>query len=97
MSFVLDDYLLSYLDASVTKPTGISSPQHSRSPLNKGPGGASLDSQLIGSQAPGAAAVWLKAQAVKVLAAGCVPDSDSHDVPLETMRAVARLAQGLEG
>lgn len=94
---MLDDYLLSYLDASVTEPTGINTSQHSRSPITKGAGDASLDSQLTGSQAPAAAAVWLKAQAVKALAAGCVPDSDSHDVPLETMRAVARLAQTFEG
>lgn len=97
MSFILGDYLLSYLDASITQPTGISLSQHSRSPLIAAAGDAKTDSQISGSQAPDAAAVWLKAAAMKALAAGCVPDSDGHDVPVETMRAVARLTQELEG
>lgn len=98
MSFVLDDYLLSYLDASITNPTGISLSPSSRSPVPLGiPGESSLDPELTGSQAPGAAAVWLKAGAIKALAAGCVPDSDSSDLPMEMTRAVARLAPRLEG
>eukprot|EP00879_Flechtneria_rotunda_P015681 GHRR01016403.1.p1 GENE.GHRR01016403.1~~GHRR01016403.1.p1 ORF type:complete len:1542 (+),score=797.44 GHRR01016403.1:616-5241(+) len=97
-NFVLNDYLLSYLDAAATAPASTSA----RSPGLKSPASDSSKSpQQLGSSGSGSqpetAAVLLKAAAVKALAAGCVPDSDSSDVPVETLRVVARLAQDLEG
>lgn len=95
VSFMLDDYLLTYLDAAAT--AGVAGGP-SRSPGLLSPGDSrDTQTQLTSSSQAEAAAVWLKAAALKALAAGCVPDSDSNDVPVETQRAAARLAQDLEG
>ncbi|KAF6266620.1 hypothetical protein COO60DRAFT_1697167 [Scenedesmus sp. NREL 46B-D3] len=109
LSFVLDDYLLTYLDAAVTAPAGAAAGGSGRSqpslstPASLASPGSSrgrYSSQLGtagGSSQVEAAGVWLKGAALKALAAGCVPDSDSDDVPVETQRMAARLAQDLEG
>jgi hypothetical protein len=111
LSFVLDDYLLTYLDAAVTAPAGAAAAGSSRSqpslstPASLTSPGSSrgrYSSQGLGaaggsSSQVEAAGVWLKGAALKALAAGCVPDSDSDDVPMETQRMAARLAQDLEG
>eukprot|EP00882_Tetradesmus_deserticola_P017339 GHRQ01018572.1.p1 GENE.GHRQ01018572.1~~GHRQ01018572.1.p1 ORF type:complete len:635 (+),score=352.40 GHRQ01018572.1:264-1907(+) len=108
--FVLDDYLLAYLDAAVTAPTGaaaaggsgrsqpsLPTPASLASP-GSSRGGASGQTGAAGSSSQvEAAGVWLKGAALKALAAGCVPDSDADDVPVETQRMAARLAQDLEG
>jgi hypothetical protein len=112
LSFVLDDYLLTYLDAAVTAPAGAAASGSSRSQPSlstpaslTSPGssrGRYSSQQQLGaadgsSSQVEAAGVWLKGAALKALAAGCVPDSDSDDVPMETQRMAARLAQDLEG
>jgi hypothetical protein len=64
-----------------------------------GGGGASQQAAGggAGSQAEQqAAAAAMKGGALKALAAGCVP-KEGHEVPVETLRAVARLAEFLEG
>jgi hypothetical protein len=110
LSFVLDDYLLTYLDAAVTAPAGgaagssgrsqpsLSTPASLTSPgSSRGRYSSQLGTAVGGSSQVEAAGVWLKGAALKALAAGCVPDSDGDDVPVETQRVAARLAQDLEG
>jgi hypothetical protein len=110
LSFVLEDYLLTYLDAAVTLPAGAAAGSSGRSqpslatPASLTSPGSSrgrFSSQLGtaggSSSQVEAAGVWLKGAALKALAAGCVPDSDSEDVPVEMQRVAARLAQDLEG
>ncbi|WIA29168.1 hypothetical protein OEZ86_011679 [Tetradesmus obliquus] len=108
LSFVLDDYLLAYLDAAVTAPAGaaagssgrsqpsLSTPASLTSPSSRGRGSSQLGTAGGSSQVE-AAGVWLKGAALKALAAGCVPDSDADDLPVETLRVATRLAQDLEG
>jgi hypothetical protein len=98
LRFVFDDYLLSYLDATAAGAASVPGGSSSRSPagLRSSGTGQGPASPAAHSQAE-ATAVCLKAAALKALAAGCVPDSDSSEVPVETLRAVAEIAQELEG
>jgi len=97
LCFVFEDYLLSYLDAAATGALcGPCATAEMPSSQRLFGSGQQAMSPAANSQAE-ATAVWLKAAALKALAAGCVPDSDSSEVPVETLRAVAKLAQELEG
>lgn len=103
LHFVTDEYFNSYIDAAAgaTDMQAAGSGGRRRhsvgsgsllSPLSQGTG--SLGG---GSQATSAAGVLLKCAALKALAAACVPDQDSHDVPVNTLRVAVRLSEFLEG
>ncbi|KAF8072944.1 ATXR2 [Scenedesmus sp. PABB004] len=92
LAFVLDRYLPAYLDA-----TARGAGAGGRCPGGSSSLGGAPASQATPASQAEAAAVGLKAAALRALAAGCVPDADSADVPVSTQRAAARLAQELEG